>query len=273
MNKSKEENKKNEQNKKTTKISLTVAILIVIAIVAIVTVITIAVIKIDVKEEDNCCINQDIQKSNYVNTNTNINTDIIEDNAEVNYKDIPCLKPIIYIYPEEEMNVTIKARYASKFTCTYPKYNEETGWTVTAKPDGTLMDNKTGRSLYALYWEGINTNNAEEKEEGFIVKGTDVASFLEEKLAILGLNEREAEEFIVYWLPQMEDNEYNYIRFETMEEINENMPLEITPEPTTLIRVMMEWKATEYKKIKEQTLNTVTRTGYTVVEWGGTILK
>ena len=55
------------------------------------------------------------------------------------------------------------------------------------------------------------------------VKGTDVAEFLEDKLALLGLNEREAEEFIVYWLPKLQENKYNYIRFATMEEINENM--------------------------------------------------
>ena len=41
----------------------------------------------------------------------------------------------------------------------------------------------------------------------------------EEKLAILGLNEREAEEFIIYWLPKLESNKYNYIRFATEEEI------------------------------------------------------
>ena len=50
---------------------------------------------------------------------------------------------------------------------------------------------------------------------------SDVIKFLEEKLGILGLTEREAEEFIVYWLPLMEKNKYNYIRFETLEEINE----------------------------------------------------
>lgn len=30
----------------------------------------------------------------------------------------------------------------------------------------------------------------------------------EEKLEILGLNYKETEEFIVYWLPKLEQNEY-----------------------------------------------------------------
>ena len=111
-------------------------------------------------------------------------------------------------------------------------------------------------------------------KKGFVVKGEETASFLEEKLEILGLNEKEAEEFIIYWLPKMEHNKYNYIYFQTLEEINNYMKLEITPKPETLIRVMMEFKALENEvKIEEQSLQKVERKGYTVVEWGGTQIK
>ena len=49
--------------------------------------------------------------------------------------------------------------------------------------------------------------------DGFVVRGADAAEFLVEKLAILGLNARESEEFIIYWLPKLQGNEYNYIRY------------------------------------------------------------
>ena len=180
-------------------------------------------------------------------------------------------KPIIYIYPQEETKVSVKVGYPENLTCTYPKY--EDGWDVIASPDGTLKDIKTGRNLYALYWEGIRTKEGN-IEDGFVVKRENVASFLEEKLEILGLNEREAEEFIVYWLPILEKNEYNFIRFYEKEEIDEMMPLEINPEPETLIRVLMGWKKLDKNiDIKEQKLEKVQRTGYTVVEWGGTEIK
>lgn len=183
---------------------------------------------------------------------------------------IKTFKPIIYIYPEEEKEVKVKLGKKEKLTCTYPKYEEE--WNVKAKPNGDLIDLKTGRKLYALYWEGLNTNK-QSFEDGFIVEGENVASFLEEKLEILGLNEREAEEFIVYWLPQMEHNKYNYIRFETMDEISENMPLEINPKPETLIRINMVFRPLRKMiDIKEQKLKQIDRIGYTVVEWGGSKL-
>ena len=117
--------------------------------------------------------------------------------------------------------------------------------------------------------------NKKVSKDGFVVKGKDTIQFLEEKLEILGLNEREAQEFIIYWLPKLEQNEYNYIRFQTIEEINENMPLIINPIPDTLIWIVMEYKPLmEYIEVEEQSLiNAPIREGFTVVEWGGTEVK
>ena len=181
-------------------------------------------------------------------------------------------KPIIYIYPEEEMKITVNLGNPEKLTTTYPKY--EDGWTVVAKPDGTLIDTETGREYYSLYWEGLDTNSGQNMQEGFVVVKEDITKFLEEKLEILGLNEREAQEFIIYWLPQLEAHEYVYIRFKTMEEIEENMPLILSEKPDTLIRVVMEWKGLDkYREVEEQQLERVERKGFTIVEWGGTEIK
>ena len=176
-------------------------------------------------------------------------------------------KPVIYLYPEKEMDVIVKLGHIEDVTTIYPKYND--GWRVLAKPNGTLIDKSTGRSLYSLYWEGKNYPSSV-TNEGFVIKGEDTASFLEEKLEILGLNEREAEEFIIYWLPQMEHNKYNYIKFTERSVIDKYMPLEITPKPDTLIRITMEFKPlTEKINVKEQKLEKVERKGFTAVEWGG----
>ena len=179
-------------------------------------------------------------------------------------------KPIIYLYPEKDMNVEVKLGNSNYLTTTYPKYKNK--WTVLAKPNGDLYD-ENGRYFYGLYWEG-NNHKAEIKEEGFIVEGKDVEKFLEEKLKVLGLTEREADEFIIYWLPKLEVNKYNYIRFETQEEINNYMPLEIDPNPDTIIRVLMDYKGLEEPiEVKEQVLETPKREGFTVVEWGGSLIK
>lgn len=179
-------------------------------------------------------------------------------------------KPLIYLYPEKEMKVSIELGYPNKLTTTYPEYNKK--WEVIAKPNGELKDS-TGRTYYGLYWEG-ETTNKHKLDEGFVVSKKDTAKFLEEKLAILGLTEREANEFIIYWLPRLNENKYNLIRFETIDEINKDMPLKVSPKPDTVIRVFMDFKPLDKKiEIKEQKLTKQTRKGFTVVEWGGSLIK
>ena len=179
-------------------------------------------------------------------------------------------KPIIYLYPETDTEVEVKLGNSNYLTVSYPKYNDS--WKVFAKTNGDLYDLNTNRYYYGLYWEGIN-HKAEIKEDGFVVKKEDTLKFLEEKLSILGLTEREADEFIIYWLPKLEENNYNYIRFETLEEINNYMPLEINPVPDTIIRVLMDYKGLDDPiEVKEQVLETPKREGFTLVEWGGSII-
>ena len=103
--------------------------------------------------------------------------------------------------------------------------------------------------------------------------GSDTAQFLETALEKLGLNRREANEFIVYWLPQMEQNPYNIISFQT-DVYTDAAKLEIEPAPDTIIRVFMTWQASDaFADIPEQELSAPVRTGFTAVEWGGTEIR
>ncbi len=180
-----------------------------------------------------------------------------------------CYKPVIYLYPEEETDISVNLILDGRLTCTYPAYND--GWTVTASPDGTLTDAK-GRTYNYLYWEG-ETYARYDLSKGFCVKGEDTAVFLEDALEKLGLTRREANEFIVYWLPQMQDNPYNIIAFQT--DIYTNAAkLAVDPAPDTLIRVFMAWQASDTPvALENQELSAPDRTGFTVIEWGGAELS
>ena len=142
---------------------------------------------------------------------------------------------------------------------------------MTASTDGTLTDNR-GQTYNYLYWEG-QVSTRWDMTEGFCVKGENTAEFLEQALEKLGLNRKEANEFIVYWLPLMEQNDYNVISFQT-DAYTDAARLEVTPAPDTVIRVFMTWQATEnYVNLKEQILTAPQRSGFTVVEWGGTEIQ
>lgn len=179
-------------------------------------------------------------------------------------------KPVLYLYPEEETEVNVRLDYGGELTCTYPAYGRE-GWTVTAAPDGTLTD-KGGQTYNYLYWEGLSDGDYD-FSRGFCVPGEDVAAFLEESLAKLGLTRREANEFIVYWLPKMQDNDFNLVAFQ-FERYTDHAGLTITPEPDSLLRVFMAWRPVEgLVEIPEQDLPAFARKGFAVVEWGGAELR
>ena len=179
-------------------------------------------------------------------------------------------KPVIYLYPQKTTELTVELGRPENLTAVYPEYKD--GWKVTARPDGTLTD-AACREYYSLYYECKNILGHTDITEGFVVAREDIPAFLEEKLAILGLTDKEAEEFIIYWLPRLQKTDYVAVRFQTLDEIEANMPLIISEEPDTLIRIMMEWKGLdEYAGIPEQELKQAVRSGFTVVEWGGTEL-
>ncbi len=209
----------------------------------------------------------EIPRSIYNNGNIEISEETIEYPPGV---PVPA-KPVIYLYPEETTDINVKLkidRSLGNLTCTYPYYNEKTGWSVTAEPDSTLHDS-SGREFSYLFWEGVSEQKWD-MTSGFVVRGCDTADFLREKLEYLGLTPREYNEFIVYWMPQMQNNEYNLISFQT-DKYEEYAPLEITPEPDCIQRVFMTYTSLDkYTDVPEQQLEPFERHGYSVIEWGGT---
>ena len=179
-------------------------------------------------------------------------------------------KPILYLYPEEEMDISVKVKKPELLKTTYPKYND--GWNVTVKPNGDMVD-EDGKYYYALYWDEDN-NTKEEFKEGFYVTKDNALEFLEEKLDKIGLNEKEKNEFIMYWLPVLEKNGKNIVRFSFTEELQNKNEIIIEPKPDSLLRVHINIKKVNKKvSIKEQEIKPFNREGYSAVEWGGRIVE
>lgn len=174
-------------------------------------------------------------------------------------------KPVIYLYPEKIETVNVKLELDGNLTCTYPEYTD--GWDgLTVSPDGIIK--KDGREYYCLYWEG-ESRFEPDFSKGFCVKSEDTARFLEKTLREIGLNDREANEFIIYWLPILQKNEYNLISFQGQNYVDA-AKLTVSPTPDSVLRVFMSFKPLENKvSIKPQTFQPFIRNGFTVVEWGG----
>jgi hypothetical protein len=176
-------------------------------------------------------------------------------------------KPIIYFYPEVPTVCSAKVTLDGRLTCTYPMHGAD-GWqNFVANSDGTLVF-PDGKEYYALYWEGVQ--HAEwDFSQGFCVRGEDTVAFLEWALAAQGLTPREVNEFVVYWLPLMQENPYNVIAFQT-EAYTDGAILDIEPAPDSLLRVFMAYYPSDTAvDMQPQTFTGFTRDGFAVVEWGG----
>lgn len=182
--------------------------------------------------------------------------------------------PIIYLYPEETTDISVRLDLVGELVTTYPFYDSQEGWNVEATPEGVLTD-ASGRRYSYLFWEG-DLAIEPDLSRGFCVRGEDTAAFLEDSLEKLGLSDTEANDFIMYWLPQMEANAYNVITFQT-DAYERVASLNISPEPDTVIRAMMLWYEVDtYVEIEAQDLSAINpteRIGFTVVEWGGIKLE
>ena len=177
-------------------------------------------------------------------------------------------KPVIYLYPDGPADVSVTLGYPEEnLTYAYPAYDG--GWRVTAYPDGRLVNRSDGSEHFYLFWEG-NKRIDWDFSEGFVVRGSEAEDFLREKLSFLGLTPREYNDFIVYWAPELAQNEYNLITF-SGEQYEELAPLTVVPKPDSVLRVHMVYKAVgEPVEIPEQELVPFSRSGFTVIEWGGT---
>ena len=142
------------------------------------------------------------------------------------------------------------------------------GWQVNVGANGQLFVND--KPYDYLFWEG-RTPIIPELKEGFIVQGEEVVSFLEEKLTHLGLNDREANDFITYWGPILVRNAYTKVSFIVNEHYDAAIAGIETDVPIdTEIRVFMVYERVDGPlPIVEQELPTFQRRGLTLVEWGG----
>ncbi len=178
-------------------------------------------------------------------------------------------KPVIYVYPTEKIDVNIQLNTTGKLNFTYPDYNE--GWNFIANPDGNISMN--GKEYNYLFWESEMPENLLEKSDntGFLVETGNLLSFLEKSLSQMGLNSKEQADFITYWYPRMMVNEKNHIHFMFNEACDSYAELKITPQPENIFRVGMVWaNATSDFVPQPQEISSLNRTGFTVIEWGGT---
>ncbi len=177
-------------------------------------------------------------------------------------------KPVIYLYPTKKQDVTVSVSPEGGVTESIPEMGK--AWKVTAWPDGKIVEKKSGQEYPYLFWESKDNDTPINLSEGFVVATSELKTFFEQKLSILGLNKKEIDDFNEYWIPEMQGKPYVFISFYTKERIDREAPLKVSPKPDTVIRVYFDHlKLDKPFDVPEQQLEPAGRQGFAVVEWGG----
>lgn len=213
------------------------------------------------------------QKQSRLITINTIDKKVLDITFEDYRKPQPMKKPAIYLYPTEKREITVVHDFKGKMLNTYPVYKEN--WKVIAEPSGLLRNLVDNRTYSYLFWDGQCDFPAAHYayKSGFYINKSETIPFLQNTLSEIGLNDTEINDFIVFWLPYLSENEYNFLHFWINDNIDNHSFLQISPKPETEIVLFMEYKGYQnietLTKLPKQNLQKIERKGFTVVEWGG----
>jgi len=207
----------------------------------------------------------------------NYNIDI---KGETHLTQILVEKPVIYCYSPKPIETEIYLSPKGNLTFTYPIYNKS--WHIRTASNGEILNLKTGKTHPYLFWEAsqekVKFNFTDQSMSAFIVKTDTIITFLENQLEKIGLNDREATDFITYWGPRLQHKEFVLIQFLVNSDYNKVFgDIDFEKRPDCMLRVGMLFSSLDNIpnsfKINPQEFEPLNREGFTVIEWGGVELK
>ncbi len=186
-------------------------------------------------------------------------------------------EPIVYFYPERRMQVRYTLAPLVRVARAEPR-TQDNSWTFLATPQGLLeevegAEGRARRSFKHLFWEGTSMRFPP-PTEGVCLPGSRTREYLGEVLPRLGLLPHETEDFLAAWGPRLEGDALYVIGFHPREGVDMLAPVEVSPPPTHMIRILMDATPVEAcPALKAPPLpdEVPARGGFTVVEWGGVL--
>lgn len=176
-------------------------------------------------------------------------------------------EPVIYLYPTSTMQAQVRVNPLDGLIAADPAYGN--GWSVTASSNGAIYDPLSQTTYPYLFWEGL-APPFPISPKGYVVQPDQIHGLFLNVLPKLGLDETEARDFMTFWEPKLQGAPYYFITFYTNPFVDSLAPLDVSPKPDTLIRVLMDFEELQ-RPVAVQPLQIVSpqRKGFTVVEWGG----
>ena len=177
-------------------------------------------------------------------------------------------KPNIYIYPNEQIDLSVKLSFpmGGKIVTSIPEYG--TGWNIKVDTSG-LINN----TYSCLFYESTQPD-VWQRSYGWIIQIDKLESFFRQNMMNYGFNGREIDDFIEYWIPKFNSYPLYSIYPQTKSIIDDVIQLDFSKQPENILRLFYVIKGHNQlqNKLTEPTIDEFKREGYFVTEWG-VILK
>lgn len=190
-------------------------------------------------------------------------------------------KPVIYCYSDQNTKFDFQLIPQGELTFAYPSLNSTQTWQMKLD-NNVLSDQNSQENFPYLFWESrqrdIQFDIARIKQDkneiyGDIVSKANVVSYLDSTLTILGFNFKEKTDFITFWAPQMQKENYYLIQFIQNGQCDKFANYKINPTPNHLNRIYMLFAGNNEQnfqfEVVPQQLEPMKRNGFYFVDWGG----
>ncbi|KAI1782991.1 hypothetical protein LXA43DRAFT_374932 [Ganoderma leucocontextum] len=226
-------------------------------------------------------------------------------------------KPVIYLFPPltiPSATVTVRLSPQWAFTHLYPipesanrpgnGSRDVVAWSVSASPDGTLVERRTGLELSYLFWEAdtqphappiFESDTALEKFDpaypsltpdlstAVVLPFSELLPYLDRTLKSLSLHTAARNDFVTYWLPKLSRKPFIALRFLPQAAYERAASLDVDPKPDVVTRVFMlfcglaadEAMSTTWEeaRVRAGTVNWVSVVGVRKEAWDGMLFR
>ena len=180
------------------------------------------------------------------------------------------IKPNIYLYPEEETDISVIFDSPELLLTVIPDYNN--GWYAKVSPNGKMIVDNLEYGY--LFYESMTGDYMMQKDKGFIVPIKNREKFFTTIAEYYGFNKQETYDFVTFWISRL-DSTKEYVMYPQLTNtIDVLMPVKINPNPQSIFRIWFLFYEKENDIELEKPERVVAeRNGYTMVEWGGIVAE
>ncbi|KAK1233446.1 hypothetical protein PQX77_003398 [Marasmius sp. AFHP31] len=203
--------------------------------------------------------------------------------------DTPC-QPVIYLFSPRGIKARVRLGLVRgwEFSAIYPvvpikrpeaampgKIHQSLEWIVETRQDGSMLEKTTDLEVAYLFWEAhtcedpapspppsprleefngsrfVPTDARVTPEDSVLFSIQDLPQHLDKALKALSLHTEARTSFITYWLPSFLKYKYIALRFLPQDEYEAAAPLDITPSPDVVTRILMLFQGVKHEMLGE----------------------